>query len=169
MNSVKLNELGTQLHMDGKTVSRYLDLLEKSFVIYSLRGYSRNLRKEITKKAKYYFYDTGIRNAVIANFNALGLRDDVGALWENFLVMERLKLQSYGDVPVNRYFWRSWNGSEVDLVEERGGRLYGYECKWGSRKTKPPREWAEGYPEAEFAVVDRENYLDFVTDLQQHP
>ena len=162
-NEVSLSELGAQLGVDNKTVGRYLDLLEKAFVIYNLRGYSRNLRKEIIKKGKYYFFDTGIRNAVIANFNRLELRDDAGRLWENFLVMERLKLQAYRGTPVNRYFWRTWSGSEVDLVEEREGRLYGYELKWGGRPPKAPREWTEGYPEAEFAAVDRENYLEFVT------
>jgi len=160
---VSLNELGTQLGIDYKTVGRYIDLLEKSFVIYSLRGYSRNLRKAISKKSKYYYYDNGIRNAVIANFNRLELRDDVGRLWENFLFMERLKKQAYHGIQANNYFWRTWSGNEIDLVEEREGKLFGYELKWGDRMLKAPREWAGTYPEAQFAVVNRESYLEFVT------
>lgn len=162
-SEVSLSELGSQLGIDYKTVSRYLNLLEKSFVICSLRGYSRNLRKEITKKNKYYYYDLGIRNAVIANFNRLELRDDPGRLWENFMLVERLKKQAYHGIQANNYFWRTWNGSEIDLVEEREGKLFGYEFKWGGRERKPPKEWVDAYPAALFEVVNRENYLGFVT------
>ncbi|MGB2632184.1 MAG: ATP-binding protein, partial [Minisyncoccales bacterium] len=130
---VSLSELGNQLGIDYKTVARYLDLFEKSFVLYNLRGYSRNLRKEITKKSKYYFYDNGVRNAVISNFNDLNLRDDVGALWENFMVSERLKRNSYREVFSNNYFWRTWDQKEVDFVEEREGKLFGYEFKWNNK------------------------------------
>ena len=106
-NEVSLTELGSQLSLDRKTVERYLDLLEKSFILYNLRGYSRNLRKEISRKSKYYFLDNGIRNAVIGNFNDLDTRDDVGGLWENFLVSERLKTQEYKKIYANNYFWRT--------------------------------------------------------------
>ena len=161
-NEVSLSELGRQLGLDYKTVARYLDLFEKSFVIYNLRGFSRNLRKEITKKSKYYFLDNGVRNAVIANFNSFGLRDDTGKLWENFMVSERLKKQSYKNIYANNYFWRTWDQKEIDLIEERGGKLYGYEFKWGGKKARPPKDWLETYKEASFEVIDRENYLDFV-------
>jgi hypothetical protein len=162
-NEVSYTELGQQLAIDGKTVSRYLDLLEKSFVIYNLRGFSRNLRKEITKKSKYYFYDPGIRNAIIANFNALAMRDDVGALWENFMIMERIKKQHYQQIHCNNYFWRTWDQKEIDFIEEREGHLFGFEFKWGKTKVKAPKEWLSTYPNASFTIINPENYLSFVT------
>lgn len=162
-SEVSLTELGGQLGIDYKTVARYLDLFEKSFVLFNLRGFSRNLRKEITKKSKYYFYDTGIRNAVISNFNDLDLRDDVGKLWENFLVIERLKAQEYRKIYANNYFWRTYDQKEVDWVEEREGKLFGYEFKWGPGKVKPPKDWLETYSNASFEVITPENYLEFVT------
>jgi len=161
-NEVSLTELGSQLSLDRKTVERYLDLLEKSFILYNLRGYSRNLRKEISRKSKYYFLDNGIRNAVIENFNDLDTRDDVGGLWENFLVSERLKTQEYKKIYANNYFWRTWEGQEVDWVEERGGKLLGFEFKWGDKKVKPPKDWLLTYKEASFEVINRDNYLDFL-------
>jgi len=161
-NEVSLSELAAQVGLDRNTVSRYLDLLEKSFVLYNVRGYSRNLRKEVTKKSKYYFYDTGIRNAVIANFNDIPLRNDVGPMWENFLMIERLKMRSYKELWANPYFWRTWEKHEIDLVEERGGKLFGYEFKWGNRKPREPRLWRETYPEASYEIITPENYLDFV-------
>lgn len=162
-NEVSLNELATQLAMDVKTVGRYLDLLEKSFVVYRHGGFSRNLRNEVTSKAKYYFFDAGIRNALIAQFNPLDQRNDVGQLWENFVVVERMKRRAYGSIYANVYFWRTYDGQEVDLVEEREGRLFGYECKWSTTKrVTVPRSWLGAYPEAEFTVITPENYLDFV-------
>lgn len=161
-NEVSLSELGKQLALDYKTVARYLDLFEKSFVIHSLRGFSRNLRKEITKKAKYYFFDNGVRNAIIANFNPLDLRDDVGKLWENFIVSERLKKQSYFGIFANNYFWRTWDGKEIDFIEEREGKLFGYEFKLKDKTAKPPQEWLENYPGSNFQIINQENYLDFV-------
>jgi predicted AAA+ superfamily ATPase len=161
-NEVSWSELANRLGIDTKTVARYLDLFEKGFVIYNLRAFSRNLRKEICKKSKYYFLDTGIRNAVISNFNPLEIRDDAGLLWENFLITERLKKQAYRGIHADNYFWRTWDRKEVDFIEEREGRLFGYEFKWGSGKIKPAREWLETYAGAEFAIVNSENYLDFV-------
>ncbi|OGT65042.1 MAG: hypothetical protein A3J38_09840 [Gammaproteobacteria bacterium RIFCSPHIGHO2_12_FULL_45_9] len=161
-SEVSLSELAQQLMLDAKTVKRYLDILEKAFVIYPLHGFSRNLRKEMTKKSKYYFYDVGIRNALIANFNALSLRNDVGALWENFIFMERVKRNAYLKIPVNYYFWRTWNQKEIDLIEERGGALYGYEFKWAPQSVRPIKEWIETYENAYFDVVHRDNYLNFV-------
>ena len=159
---VSLSELGQQVGVDTKTVARYLDLFEKAFVVYNLRGFSRNLRSEIVRKSKYYFYDNGIRNGVIANFNELRLRNDAGELWENFLFMERLKKRSYQNIYANSYFWRTWERREIDLIEEREGKLFAFEFKWGKGKTKPPKQWTEAYPEALFKVIDRENYLEFI-------
>jgi predicted AAA+ superfamily ATPase len=161
-NEVSIAELAENLPIDPKTVARYLDLFEKSFVLINLRGYSKNLRKEISNKSKYYFYDNGIRNAVINNFNPLNLRDDVGKLWESFLVVERLKKQSYQSVFANNYFWRTWDQKEVDFVEEREGKLFGYEFKYSSLKGKAPRAFIETYPGSELTMVNAENYLDFI-------
>jgi hypothetical protein len=163
-SEVSLSELGQKLGIDYKTVARYLDLLEKSFVLYNVRGYSGNLRKEVTNKSKYYFYDVGIRNGLIANFNDFELRNDAGQLWENFLMLERLKKQKYSEMYVNNYFWRTWDHKEVDLIEERDGKLYGYEFKWGNKQPKPPKDWLQTYSNAEYTVINRENYLDFVAD-----
>ena len=161
-NEVSLNELARALGIDRKTVARYLDLLEKSFILYNLRGYSRNLRKEVTKKSKYYFYDTGVRNAIISNFNDLSHRDDVGALWENFMVIERLKTRSYKNISANDYFWRTWDQNEVDFVEEREGKLFGCEFKWKKQNTKEPKIWRKTYPEADYEVITPLNYLEIL-------
>lgn len=163
-SEVSLNELSRNLGIDVKTVGRYLDLLEKSFVLINLRGFSRNLRSEIKEKSKYYFYDTGIRNAIISNFNPLNLRDDTGQLWENFLVVERMKKQHYKKIYSNNYFWRTWEQKEVDFVEEREGKLFGYEFKYSSLgKTKNPKKFLETYPKSEFIAITPENYLAFIT------
>ena len=161
-SEVSLSELANQLSIDVKTVARYLDLFEKSFVVSNLRGFSRNLRKEVTQKSKYYFFDTGIRNAVVANFKGLEHRNDVGALWENFLVIERLKKRTYQDIFANQYFWRTWEQQEIDLVEERGGKLFGYEFTWSGKSAKAPSAWVETYPEATFEIVSCENHLSFI-------
>jgi predicted AAA+ superfamily ATPase len=162
-NEVSLNELGTQLGVDTKTVQRYLDLLEKAFVIVRLGGLSRNLRQEVKNKHKYYFLDTGIRNAIIAQFNSLDLRNDVGALWENFMVMERLKFRTYAPLYANMYFWRTYDQHEIDLVEERDGNFYGYEFKWSQNKPPlPPVIWTTAYPDAEYSVITPANFCDFV-------
>lgn len=162
-SEVSQTELSNKLSIDQKTIARYIDLLEKSFIIYKLRGFSRNLRNEITKKNKYYFYDTGIRNAVVSNFNKINLRNDIGLLWENFIIMERIKKRKYHNIYANNYFWRTWEGQEIDLIEERAGKLYGYEIKWHSKKIKPPAKWLETYQEAEYKIINRDNYLDFIT------
>ena len=162
-SEVSINELATQLGVEPRTVKRYLDLLEKSFVILRLSGFSRNLRQEITSKAKYYFLDTGIRNALIAQFNDPDQRNDLGQLWENFLVVERLKYRTYATILANIYFWRTYDQQEIDLVEEREGQLFGYECKWSLKKPIPaPRSWLETYSGAQFSVIHPKNYQDFV-------
>jgi uncharacterized protein len=162
-HEVSLNELATQLSIDVKTVGRYLDLLEKTFVIVRAGGFSWNLRKEITQKQKYYFLDNGIRNAVINQFNPLADRNDTGQLWENFIITERLKKREYQKIYAGMYFWRTYAGQEIDLVEERAGKLFGYEMKWSARKeVSAPRDWQTGYENASFEVITPENYLDFV-------
>ena len=161
-NEVSLNELGTQLGINHKTVARYIDIFEKSFILFNVRGFSRNLRKEVSKKSKYYFYDTGIRNALIANFNDFNLRNDVGHLWENFIFIERLKKRNYQDIFANTFFWRTWDKKEIDIVEERDGKLFGYECKWKQKKIKEPKDWKAQYSEASFEIISTENYLEFI-------
>lgn len=165
-SEVSLNELAASLSINKATVAHYLDLLEKSFVLYRLGGFSRNLRKEVTQKPKYYFLDNGIRNAIVAQFNRLDQRDDVGQLWENFMLMERVKYLTYTSEVSNLYFWRTYSQQEIDLVEERGRRLDGYEFKWSLNKPpkppKPPKEWSRTYPQASYTVITPDNYQDFI-------
>lgn len=163
-NEVSHSELGSQLGIDKKTVFRYLDLLEKTFVIVCLRPYSRNLRKAISKKNKYYFVDNGIRNAIINNYNNLDTRNDRGQLWENFLVVERLKKQAYRQIYANNYFWRTYDQKEIDWVEEKEGKVFGFEFKWQKHNSKNKSHWLESYPnEAVFELINQKNYLDFVS------
>jgi predicted AAA+ superfamily ATPase len=161
---VSYTELGTSLGMSKNTVDHYLDLLEKAFVIQRLGGFSRNLRTEITKNSRYYFVDNGVRNALINNFNPVDLRNDTGELWENYLIIERLKRQEYLQKTASNYFWRTYAKKELDLVEERSGRLHGFEMKWGKDRPRPPKEWTAAYPEATWQVINRENYLDFIVN-----
>jgi len=162
-NEVSLSELGNALSLSKQTIGRYLDLLEKAFIIKKIGGYSSNLRKEITKTNRYYFYDIGIRNALINNFNSIEFRNDIGMLWENFMVMERIKSQSYNMVFCNYYFWRTYDKKEVDLVEERNGKLYGFEFKWSPKKIKIQKEWLKTYSNASFEVIHKDNFLEFIT------
>jgi len=159
---VSLAELGRQLGMSKNTVERYLDLLEKVFVIYKRSGFSRNLRKEIVKNQRYYFYDNGIRNALINNFNPLNIRNDTGELWENYVITERLKKQEYLLEPVNAYFWRTYDKKEIDLVEEAQGMLSGFEIKWKQDSGKPLKAWKDAYPGAAFELINQKNYLTFI-------
>lgn len=160
---VSLQELASAVGLNLRTVEKYLDLLEKTFVIKRVYGFSRNLRKEISKMSRFYFYDNGVRNAVIQNFNSLDLRDDIGILWENYLFMERLKRNEYKNVSANIYFWRTYDQKEIDLIEEREGKLFGYEFKFSDKKKiVAPVGWLETYSNAEFAVVNKKNYLDFI-------
>lgn len=159
---VSHSELATKLGINKLTVERYLDLFEQVFVIYNLRGFSRNLRKEVTRTSKYYFCDTGIRNALINNFNSLNRREDSGALWENYLVMERLKKQEYTRLWSHNYFWRTYDQKEIDWVEEREGLLFGYEFKWSHTHVAPPKLWQETYPNASFECINQSNYMSFI-------
>lgn len=160
---VSFHELGTQLGIDYKTVERYIDLFEKSFVIVRLSPFSRNLRSEVRRKNKYFFVDNGIRNALISQFNPLDLRNDHGQLWENFIISERLKTREYKKIYGDAYFWREQQGGEIDLVEEREGKLFGYECKWSTKKkVSAPKHWQLSYQNSTFQVITPENYLDFI-------
>jgi predicted AAA+ superfamily ATPase len=160
---VSLTELGRQLGMSKNTVERYLDLLQKVFVIYRVGGFSRNLCKEISKSQRYYFTDNGVRNAVIEMFNPLDLRADAGEIWENYVFSERLKRNEYLHRGIRMYFWRTYDRKEIDLVEEQAGRLNGYEIKWRRKNVQAPKDWTRHYPEAGFKVIHTENYLDFIT------
>lgn len=161
-SEVSLNELGNALGMSKDTVSVYIDLLEKAFVIFRLSGFSRNLRKEVSKMDKIYFYDLGIRNVVIDNFQPLELRTDVGALWENFLVIERRKRNAYTGHFANTYFWRTYTGAELDYVEEANGQLAGFEFKFSRKQVKIPESWLSTYPGASFDLINQESYLPFL-------
>ena len=159
---VSVHELAKSLKMSHDTVNHYLDLLEKGFIIYRLPGFSRNLRKEVIKMGKIYFYDLGIRNVLINNFNPLDSRADVGALWENFLMAERKKKLSYDVKFANVYFWRTYTGAELDYIEEFEGKLDGYEFKFKPKMPRKPKTWLNTYSGATFHFVNRENFLDFV-------
>ncbi len=161
-SEVSLSELARQLGVDVKTVDKYLDLLEQVFVIFRVRGFSLNLRKEIVKSPKFYFYDNGIRNAVISNLNPLELRNDIGTLWENYMVAERLKFQHYTGMVVNNFFWRTYDQQEIDWVEEREGQLFAFEFKWAKKQAKAPVAWKNSYPDSSFHVIHSENFREFV-------
>jgi hypothetical protein len=161
-NEVSVNEVARTAGTDAKTTAKYLDLLEKMFIIKRVRGFSRNLRNEISKKAKYYFLDNGVRNAVIAQFNPLSLRDDVGALWKNFIFMELVKKSGIEDMFDTYYFWRTHTGQEIDIIKESNGALTAIECKWSAKEpsVSAPALWHASYPKSSFQVINRENYLD---------
>jgi hypothetical protein len=163
-SNTSYNQLADSLDLSKETVERYLDILEKSFVIFRLTGFSRNLRKEITKTPKYYFYDLGIRNSLIDNLNPLNQRDfkEAGKLWENFLVIERLKRNNYLNDFSSSYFWRTYTGSEIDYVEEKEDRLFGFEFKYSKKKAKAPESFIETYKNSFFKLINRENFLNFV-------
>ena len=155
---VSLQELGKKIGISKNTVEKYLDLLSKVFILHKVEGFSRNLRKEITKNSRWYFLDNGIRNAVIANFNPIESRNDIGALWENYMISERLKYQEYKRLSSNNYFWRTYEKQEVDWVEEREGSLFGYEFKWKEAKVKIPSQWKSAYPDSSFEVINRDTF-----------
>jgi predicted AAA+ superfamily ATPase len=161
-SQVSVSELSNALELSRATVDRYIDLLEKSFIVFRLSGFSRNLRKEVTKMDKIYFYDTGVRNAVIGNLNILRNRDDAGKLWENFLIAERMKKQNYSQQLYSHYFWRLSSGAELDLVEEAEGDIGGFEFKYGKKLAKPPKSWMVAYPNTMVSTVNQNNWQKFV-------
>jgi len=162
-NEVSYNELANLLRVSKDTITNYIDLLEKSFIIFRLPPFSRNLRTEIATSRKVYFYDNGIRNMLINNFNPLELRTDKGALWENFLISERKKRNLYAQYLHNSYFWRTHQGQEIDYVEDAGGQISAYEFKWNpNRKAKIPATFATAYPNANWSVVNTESFRPFL-------
>jgi len=164
-NEVSYHEIGQLVGADRETVERYIDMLEKAFVVFRLMSLSRNLRNELKRGRKIYFWDNGIRNAVIKNFNQLGLRSDRGALWENFLVSERRKANHFSNRWVNSWFWRTTAQQEIDYIEEAGGQFIAWEFKWQlSKKKSFPKAFLEAYPESLTGFVDRENYASFLLD-----
>jgi len=171
-SEVSLNELSKKLGIDIKTVKRYLSLLKQSFIIFELGAWSKNLRKEVTKSKKYYFWDTGIRNALIGQFSPTSIRSDIGGLWENFLIIERIKTLDYAQKLKNYYFWRSYDQAEVDWIEEnvsnmntqsKTKQLQAFEFKWRKNKAKTPKSFLEAY-DTVVQLVNKENYLEFIME-----
>lgn len=161
-NEVSFTELASLVGISKETVRRYLDILEKAFIIFKLRPFSRNLRKELGKLHKIYFWDLGIRNSLINNFNLLSLRNDVGALWENFIIAEKAKEQTDIGKKIPLYFWRTYDQQEIDLVIDKDGKLSGFEIKWQKSRRKPPKAWEEGYPQASWQIVNKDNYWELL-------
>ncbi len=161
-SQVSTVELGNNLQLNKKTIERYLDLLSKVFIIYPLSGYSGNLRKEVTKSKKWYFYDNGIRNALINNFSPLASRNDIGQLWEQYVLAERIKYNAYRNYQPRYFFWRTYDGQEIDFLEFQNQQLKGFECKWQNQIVKKPTAFTKAYPDAEFSVIDQTNYLEWI-------
>ena len=162
-SEVSVDELSRSLGIAKNTVDRYLDLLSKVFIIYKVGGYSNNLRKEVTKSSKWYFYDNGIRNAVVNDFRLLALRNDHGILWENYCFSERIKKTSYQQQNTRYYFWRTYDQQEIDLIEVKDKQITAIDFKWGNQKKKIPGFFAKNYPSASFTVINKENYLEFIS------
>lgn len=162
-NDISYNELASKLNVNKKTIQRYLILLEKAFIIFPLQGFSRNLRKEYSKTPRYYFWDNGIRNILINNVNAINLRDDVGKLWENFCIAERLKTTHYSKQIATHFFWRTYDQQEIDLIEEKQGEIFAYEFKWTKNKFKIPGAFRSAYPNSKMEIINQDNFLDFVS------
>lgn len=161
-SEVSIDELSRSLGISKNTVDRYLDLLSKVFIIYKVGGYSNNLRKEVTKSSKWYFYDNGIRNAIINDFRLLSLRNDQGILWENYGFSERIKKTNYEQQGAQYYFWRTYDQQEIDLIETKNGEMVAVDFKWSNQKKKIPGFFAKNYPHASFSIINKENYLDFI-------
>jgi predicted AAA+ superfamily ATPase len=162
-SEVSYHELSQTIGSDPKTIEKYIDLLEKTYVVFRLQSLSRNLRNELKKSRKIYFYDNGIRNAVIGNFNRLDTRRDIGALWENYLISERKKLIEYKRIYGNQFFWRTTQKQEIDYIEEYDGIFHAYEFKYNpKKKTRLPITFSKAYPNHEFKLVNNNNYNDFL-------
>ncbi len=163
-SEVSLDEIGKDLSISRNSVARYLDLLQKAFVVFPLGGYSSNLRKEVTKSSKWYFYDNGIRNALLNDFKTFKERSDQerGALWENFIIGERLKRIKNNRLRTNQYFWRTYDKQEIDLIEEDNQLIKGFEMKAGSKVAKAPMAFARNYPNATFETINHDNFLNFI-------
>ncbi len=162
-NEVRYSEVGQLIGADAGTVEKYTDLLEQSFVLFRLPSLNRNVRTEIKKGRKIYFYDNGIRNSIIKNFSPLALRNDTGALWENFLLAERMKHNTYSDYRCNAYFWRTTTQQDIDYVEDAGGKLHAFEFKWQAKKdARFPKTFLDVYPDSETQLINRDNFEAFV-------
>jgi len=162
-NEVSYNELGRIVGLDNQTIEKYIQLLEKSYVIFRLPSFSRNLRTELKKSQKIYFYDNGIRNALISNFNLPSLRNDIGALWENFIISERIKYTHYKNIFSNKYFWRTHAQQEIDYIEDIDGQLNAYEIKWNmNKKVFLPKTFSKAYPNSNFKIINSDNFVDFL-------
>ncbi len=162
-SEVSVNELSNSLQTHRRTIERYIDLLEKAFVIFRLRSFSRNLRKEISKGYKIFFYDVGVRNSIIQQYQDVELRMDKGMLWENFLICERLKFLQTQQINPNNYFWRTHDQQEIDYLEEFNGKLTGYEMKWKFKRKKAPKAFMENYPNSEFQFIEQDNFEWFIS------
>ena len=158
---VSINELAKNTSLSFETVERYLDLLEKSFVIFRLSGFSSNMRKTIRKQDKFYFYDLGVRNAVIENFKDIDQRNDKGQLWENFVILEMRKKMNNNRILASQYFWKTYDGAEIDLVEEKQGNICAYEIKYSKIRNKPPASWSENFKDASFDTITINNFHKF--------
>lgn len=162
-NEVSYNELAWLVGLDKETIEKYVILLEKAFIVFKVSAFSRNLRNELKRSRKIYFHDLGIRNSILASFGEVDLRMDKGALWENFLIAERLKYLEYNGIWTNTYFWRTHAQAEIDWIEERDEQLYAYEFKWKTgKRSKLPKAFAKAYPDAVFQTVTPENYAEFL-------
>ncbi|MEM8525292.1 MAG: ATP-binding protein [Bacteroidota bacterium] len=162
-SEVSYHELGQITDLDNQTVESYITLLEQTYIVFRLQPLSRNLRKELKRKRKIYFYDNGIRNAIIAQFQPLELRQDVGMLWENWLIAERKKVLEYQKIYANTFFWRTRDQQEIDYIEERDGKMWAYEFKWNPKaKARFSKTFTEAYPQHELKVIDQENYPDWL-------
>ncbi len=158
---ISLNELAQNLKISQETVNTYINLLENAFIIFRLKGFSRNFRKEISKRDKIYFWDLGVRNTLINNFSSFRLRNDVGAMWENFIIAERLKFLAYNEEFVNSYFWRLYTGAEIDYIEEKNGELFAFEIKYKKARKKAPLTWTENYG-SNYKCVTIDNFWEYV-------
>lgn len=161
-NEVSYNELGKNLSLSKNTIEKYLDLLSKVFVIHKVEGFRRNLRKEVTKSPKWFFYDNGIRNAIIASYQPVEMRNDIGQLWENYMIGERIKFQHFKHHLTNNYFWRTYDRQEIDWIEENDGNINGFEFKWSETRVKTPGAWRKAYPEAGFTLINKETYSQWL-------
>jgi len=162
-SEVSVSELAQNTNLTQSTVENYLDVLEKMFVIFNIRGFSRNLRKEISKTSKYYFLDMGVRNALIRNFNPLSLRGDTGAMFENWVISEKVKKSNNNRDFSNFYFWRTYDQQEIDLVEDSKGSITAYECKWKKDTKKIPNDWKKAYPQSQFNLINKDNVFEFLS------
>ena len=163
-HDISYSEMASRLHVNVRTIQRYLNILEKMYIIFSLSGFSRNMRNEYTKTPRYYFWDNGIRNSLISNLNPIHIRNDSGQLWENYCIAERQKFLSYNRISANRFFWRTYTQKEIDYLEERDGMLYAYEMKYSGKNVKVPASFIQHYPDSEFIEINRDNFLSLLMD-----